>query len=409
MSCCNTTSQVLVDPCSRCNEPSATNEPLPSALENFIAAFFGTLEKSVVGGKVVWTLPCRLEVGLENNPRQAGEGLACYFLRLFEAGIIGLTGPGGPKGDKGDEGKSGYSITTQAIPNATVGCPNIAIPVVDESPYEAGLYVFIPFAGYFLINEVLDNLLYVTLIQLSSGATSAISLGTPVVPAGPSGAQGAKGEKGDPGTTGATGPAGPQGASGEAGLSAQAELLTGFTQPAAGALVAGWVTLSRSVYAAPGQTVWIGGAVTAGYYTVEASVGAQLQLRNVGGAANAAPGTVFPVSAVGAEEWVVITGPRGLAGGEEWAIRAVAVTDDIELDDQVILADATAGAIILTLPVAADRPNVPQFIKKVDASANTVTVQGDGAETIDGANTAVLTVQYEAISIISDGTEWHIF
>lgn len=408
MGCCNT-NQVLVDPCSRCNEPSAANEPLPSALENFILAFFGTLEKSVVGGKVAWTLPCRLNVGLENNPRQVGEGLACYFLRLFESGIIGLTGPGGPKGDKGDEGKSGYSVTTQAVPNATVDCTNIAVPVVDESPYAAGLYVFIPFAGYFFINEVQDNLLYLTLVQLSTSAVAVIPLGTPVVPAGPSGAQGAKGDKGDPGNTGATGPAGPQGAQGSDGLSAQAELQTSFVQPAAGALVGGWVTLSRSVYAAPGQTVWIGGAVTGGYYTVEASVGAQLQLRNVGGLANAAPGTNIPVSAVGAEEWVVITGPRGLSGGEEWMIRSVAATDSVDLTDQVVLADATGGAIILTLPAAADRPNVPLVLKKIDASANTVTVQGDGAETIDGSNTAVLTTQYESLSIISDGTEWHIF
>jgi hypothetical protein len=47
-------------------------------------------------------------------------------------------------------------------------------------------------------------------------------------------------------------------------------------------------------------------------------------------------------------------------------------------------------------------------IKKIDSSPNIVTVDGDGSETIDDGTTAALTVQYEAITIISDGAEWWI-
>ena len=312
MSCCNnTTGQVLVDPCSTCNEPSAENEALPSALENFISAFFGTVEKSVVNGEVVWTLPCQLNVGLENNPRQEGEGLACYFLRLFEAGIIGLTGPEGLKGDKGDDGKSGYSSTSEAVLNATDECPNIAVPVVDDEPYASGLYVFIPFAGYFLVNEVQDNVVYLSLVQLSTNAVATIPAGSVVVPSGPSGSQGAKGDQGDPGLTGAKGDTGAQGIQGDAGFSAQAELLSSFVQPSANVIV-GWVTMSRELYAAPGQIVWIGGYQVGGYYEVLAAAGAQIQIRNTGDSANSAAGTSIPASSAGQEEWVVICGPRGL-------------------------------------------------------------------------------------------------
>jgi hypothetical protein len=313
MSCCNsTTGQVLVDPCSKCNEPSAENETLPSALDNFINEFFGTLEKSVVNGAVVWTLPCGLNVGLENNPRQAGEGLACYFLRLFEAGIIGLTGPQGEQGDPGEDGKNGYSVTTQAVAQASAECQNIAVPVVDDESYSQGLYVFIPFSGYFLVQEVQDNILYLSLVQLSTNAAATIPAGTIVVPAGASGAQGAKGEQGTPGVSGPTGDKGDTGATGDDGFSAQAELLTGFSQPSAGAVV-GWVTLSRSIYAAAEQYVWIGGIQTGGYYKVLASTGAQIQIENSGDAANAAPGTAIPASIAGSEEWVVVTGPIGVS------------------------------------------------------------------------------------------------
>jgi hypothetical protein len=47
-------------------------------------------------------------------------------------------------------------------------------------------------------------------------------------------------------------------------------------------------------------------------------------------------------------------------------------------------------------------------IKKVDASANTVTVDGNAAETIDGVTTKVLSAQYASISIICDGSTWSV-
>lgn len=76
--------------------------------------------------------------------------------------------------------------------------------------------------------------------------------------------------------------------------------------------------------------------------------------------------------------------------------------------DAVILCDASALAFTITLPTAVGRLGRVYRIKKTDGSPNTVTVDGAGVETIDGGLTATLTVQYEAITIISDGTEWWI-
>lgn len=76
--------------------------------------------------------------------------------------------------------------------------------------------------------------------------------------------------------------------------------------------------------------------------------------------------------------------------------------------DAVILCDASGAGFTVTLPPAADRTGKVFEVKKIDVSANSVTVDGSGAETIDDGTTAVLTMQYEAITIVSDGAAWFI-
>ena len=70
---------------------------------------------------------------------------------------------------------------------------------------------------------------------------------------------------------------------------------------------------------------------------------------------------------------------------------------------------ATGGAsgITLTLPPAS--ANAYINIIKVDNNAGWVTIEGDGAETINGEPNFVLQRQYESISLSSDGTEWIIY
>ncbi len=76
--------------------------------------------------------------------------------------------------------------------------------------------------------------------------------------------------------------------------------------------------------------------------------------------------------------------------------------------DYTILCNAVGGAMIVTLPAATGSGRILN-IKKIDASAYAVTVDGDGAETIDGAATYVISTQYVNITI-QDGAAgaWHI-
>jgi hypothetical protein len=74
--------------------------------------------------------------------------------------------------------------------------------------------------------------------------------------------------------------------------------------------------------------------------------------------------------------------------------------------DQVILADASlaVGTLTVTLLPAVDGQRV--IVKKVDASATSVTVEGDGAETIEGAANVVLAAQWDDVEVLSDGVQW---
>jgi len=78
-------------------------------------------------------------------------------------------------------------------------------------------------------------------------------------------------------------------------------------------------------------------------------------------------------------------------------------------DDYVVLCDdATAGGqITLTLPAAASHTGRVYFMKKLGATANIV-VDGNASETIDGNLTHTLSAQFEGISIVCDGSNWHI-
>lgn len=76
--------------------------------------------------------------------------------------------------------------------------------------------------------------------------------------------------------------------------------------------------------------------------------------------------------------------------------------------NMIYLVDATGGAVAITLP-AASNTDKNFIVKKIDSSSNAVTITRAGSDTIDGATTNVLSVQYQATSIVADGsTSWYV-
>ncbi len=95
----------------------------------------------------------------------------------------------------------------------------------------------------------------------------------------------------------------------------------------------------------------------------------------------------------------------GISSGivaDDYLIITKASNYTIDADDQIILGN---GTVTITLPTPVG--NRSYTIKNIHASL-TVTVATTGSETIDGASTVALSSQYDAITVISDGSNWHV-
>lgn len=77
--------------------------------------------------------------------------------------------------------------------------------------------------------------------------------------------------------------------------------------------------------------------------------------------------------------------------------------------NSVIFADATSAGFTVSLPTASSAGNgFKVAIKKIDSTTNTVTIDGNGTEEIDGETTRNLSRQYDFLAIVCDGSNWFI-
>ena len=87
------------------------------------------------------------------------------------------------------------------------------------------------------------------------------------------------------------------------------------------------------------------------------------------------------------------------------------ITTPVTLDDTDLMVmvddDTVGGAVTVNLPAVADSAGNVYYIKKLGTGGD-VTVDGSGSETIDGGTTAILTEQYECITVYCDGATWWI-
>ena len=87
--------------------------------------------------------------------------------------------------------------------------------------------------------------------------------------------------------------------------------------------------------------------------------------------------------------------------------RPITVTTDTTVVDGVVLVDAAAGSVTITLPTPA--LGLQLTVKKIDAEHNnTVTVTPTAGATIDGQPVATLVGQYATLTLVSTATTWYI-
>lgn len=111
--------------------------------------------------------------------------------------------------------------------------------------------------------------------------------------------------------------------------------------------------------------------------------------------------------------WIEFSGSTygvgsGGGGSQDYLIATTSVNYLATASDQIIRVNAISGELTVTLPTATLLQGKSYIIKKVDASVNHVVVSADGTETIDGSNDQRLTAQYEALTLVSDGSNWMI-
>ena len=78
-----------------------------------------------------------------------------------------------------------------------------------------------------------------------------------------------------------------------------------------------------------------------------------------------------------------------------------------QIDDRVVLADATSAQVTVTIPDATTVRGKWISVKKVDSSGNNVVISPTVGN-VDGAATATITTQYTSRTMISDGSNWWI-
>jgi hypothetical protein len=211
------------DPC--CPDtpyPQVSHESVPSLIDNLVFALYGEITKTVRNGRVIWNIPCdpvTSPATIAGIPREAGEGLLCYIIRVGNSG--GFIGATGPIGATGFTGATGVGSTGATGPQGPIG----------------------PGGG-------------------ATGATGLIGATGPS--GGPTGATGATGS-GATGATGLIGATGPSGGGGATGAGTDAVFFlndqsvnTDYSIPSTkNAMTAGPITVAAGVtVTVPAGSVW---------------------------------------------------------------------------------------------------------------------------------------------------------
>lgn len=144
-------------------------------------------------------------------------------------------------------------------------------------------------------------------------------------------------------------------------------------------------------------SVYIG---SSGSYTTRLVAGATsswtLTLPVAGGTSS----YVLKTNGSGTTAWV---GPMGTV-----ATKAAADSPVTAAASDILLCNATAGAITVNLPAAASNTNCIITVKKIDSTDNAVTIEGNASELVEGVANKILTIQYESVTLVCDGTGWYI-
>lgn len=82
--------------------------------------------------------------------------------------------------------------------------------------------------------------------------------------------------------------------------------------------------------------------------------------------------------------------------------RIVTASETLSVSDVVILVDAADGDVTLTLPAVSGSAGDMKWIKRVDLSANVVTIAAASSNTIEGTASITLATTWDAAKLSTD-------
>lgn len=81
-------------------------------------------------------------------------------------------------------------------------------------------------------------------------------------------------------------------------------------------------------------------------------------------------------------------------------------TSAYTVDNTDCVVNCTANTFTVTLPTAVGIEG--QYFVIKNSGTGVITIDGNGAETIDGVANKILAVQYESMTVVSNGANWII-
>jgi hypothetical protein len=116
------------------------------------------------------------------------------------------------------------------------------------------------------------------------------------------------------------------------------------------------------------------------------------------------PGQPILTNSSGVVDPSLITLPSAVIPAQRTVTNSTTLTQS----DSSVFADATAGGLTITLLNAATCPGYSYTLKKLDSTANVVTIQPVDSQTIDRASNYLLSAQNQVVVLQSNGINWEI-